>query len=248
MPLGLHAPTAVMSSVGLTLDVTTPFTGHAGFYMVGLARKLTVVAEQPIWTGGDGEIRTHGGVTPSAVFKTAALDRSATSPCWLPNFSRQSRLPGDLRLRAAYLDQLAPTPIDTHCRERPSPDAAGVQRKQFGACRSGPVWTSGRRRSACRRSAGRAREPGHEARRRLAGAVLGLEFERPFGIAEANPRQRIDDEAERSAPTRHGFQRVGVSPYIARRKSLRALPRSAASTSAASASVASRSHCGATPA
>ena len=30
--------------------------------------------------GGDGEIRTHGGVAPPAVFKTAALDRSATSP------------------------------------------------------------------------------------------------------------------------------------------------------------------------
>ena len=30
--------------------------------------------------GGEGEIRTHGGVAPSTVFKTAALNRSATSP------------------------------------------------------------------------------------------------------------------------------------------------------------------------
>jgi hypothetical protein len=30
--------------------------------------------------GGEGEIRTHGRVAPSAVFKTAALNRSATSP------------------------------------------------------------------------------------------------------------------------------------------------------------------------
>ena len=30
--------------------------------------------------GGGGEIRTHGRVTPTAVFKTAALDRSATPP------------------------------------------------------------------------------------------------------------------------------------------------------------------------
>src|SRR5664280_3356286 len=30
--------------------------------------------------GGDGEIRTHEGVSPSAVFKTAAFNRSATSP------------------------------------------------------------------------------------------------------------------------------------------------------------------------
>ena len=30
--------------------------------------------------GGEGEIRTHGTLTGSAVFKTAALNRSATSP------------------------------------------------------------------------------------------------------------------------------------------------------------------------
>ena len=30
--------------------------------------------------GGSGEIRTHGRLTPSAVFKTAAINRSATLP------------------------------------------------------------------------------------------------------------------------------------------------------------------------
>ena len=30
--------------------------------------------------GGRGEIRTHGGDEPSTVFKTAALNRSATLP------------------------------------------------------------------------------------------------------------------------------------------------------------------------
>ncbi len=30
--------------------------------------------------GGSGEIRTHGRVAPTAVFKTAALNRSATLP------------------------------------------------------------------------------------------------------------------------------------------------------------------------
>jgi hypothetical protein len=30
--------------------------------------------------GGEGGIRTHGGVSPTAVFKTAALNHSATSP------------------------------------------------------------------------------------------------------------------------------------------------------------------------
>ena len=30
--------------------------------------------------GGEGGIRTHGGLPPTAVFKTAALNHSATSP------------------------------------------------------------------------------------------------------------------------------------------------------------------------
>ncbi len=30
--------------------------------------------------GGEGGIRTHGGLAPTAVFKTAALNHSATSP------------------------------------------------------------------------------------------------------------------------------------------------------------------------
>ena len=30
--------------------------------------------------GGEGEIRTHGGISPSPVFKTGALNHSATSP------------------------------------------------------------------------------------------------------------------------------------------------------------------------
>ena len=38
---------------------------------------------QPICCGpgGEGGIRTHGGREPTAVFKTAALNHSATSPC-----------------------------------------------------------------------------------------------------------------------------------------------------------------------
>ena len=31
--------------------------------------------------GGGGGIRTHGGLAPTAVFKTAALNHSATLPC-----------------------------------------------------------------------------------------------------------------------------------------------------------------------
>src|SRR5713101_4765085 len=40
-------------------------------------------AEGGVWfhhTGGGGGIRTHGGPEASAVFKTAAFDRSATPP------------------------------------------------------------------------------------------------------------------------------------------------------------------------
>ena len=33
--------------------------------------------------GGEAEIRTLGGVAPTTVFKTAALNRSATSPMFL---------------------------------------------------------------------------------------------------------------------------------------------------------------------
>ena len=35
--------------------------------------------------GGSGEIRTHGGLAPSSVFKTGALNRSATLP-WAPSY------------------------------------------------------------------------------------------------------------------------------------------------------------------
>ena len=32
------------------------------------------------YNGGEGGIRTHGGIAPSSVFKTDAFDHSATSP------------------------------------------------------------------------------------------------------------------------------------------------------------------------
>src|SRR3954462_1869489 len=35
---------------------------------------------RPSGTGGEGGIRTHGRLAPTAVFKTAALNHSATSP------------------------------------------------------------------------------------------------------------------------------------------------------------------------
>ena len=40
---------------------------------------------QKLEFGGSGEIRTHGGLTPSSVFKTGALNRSATLP-WATSY------------------------------------------------------------------------------------------------------------------------------------------------------------------
>src|SRR5437763_1723776 len=40
----------------------------------------TVVRKFADRPGGEGGIRTHGGLAPTAVFKTAALSHSATSP------------------------------------------------------------------------------------------------------------------------------------------------------------------------
>ncbi len=41
-----------------------------------------------MFVGGRGEIRTHGGLAPTTVFKTVALNRSAT----LPNKSLRARI------------------------------------------------------------------------------------------------------------------------------------------------------------
>jgi hypothetical protein len=38
-------------------------------------------------TGGEGGIRTHGKLAPTAVFKTAALNHSATSPIQLIDYA-----------------------------------------------------------------------------------------------------------------------------------------------------------------
>jgi hypothetical protein len=42
-------------------------------------------ARRRAWISGVGEIRTHEGLSPLAVFKTAAFNRSATTPQG-PNF------------------------------------------------------------------------------------------------------------------------------------------------------------------
>jgi hypothetical protein len=45
-----------------------------------LCGKYLIVIWKKENLGGGSEIRTHGGVAPTAVFKTAALNRSAIPP------------------------------------------------------------------------------------------------------------------------------------------------------------------------
>ena len=59
-----------------TLKVMERMWGQATYQ----AGKLKDFKGLHLNTGGEGGIRTHGEVAPTAVFKTAALDRSATSP------------------------------------------------------------------------------------------------------------------------------------------------------------------------
>ena len=41
---------------------------------------LSPIQLSPLFSGGEGEIRTHGYLAASTVFETAAFDHSATSP------------------------------------------------------------------------------------------------------------------------------------------------------------------------
>ena len=51
-------------------------------------RKWRIVA----CSGGRGEIRTHGGREPTTVFKTVALNRSATLPLTMQDYTKQLHL------------------------------------------------------------------------------------------------------------------------------------------------------------
>jgi hypothetical protein len=44
---------------------------------------MTPADTSEVADGGWGGIRTHGTLTRTAVFKTAAFNRSATHPCWI---------------------------------------------------------------------------------------------------------------------------------------------------------------------
>src|SRR4051812_1728427 len=82
-----------------------------------LAREIAV---QLLGSSGGGRIRTHGTLTSAAVFKTAALDHSATPPCnwrragiwWIGGpASRRAAITGlpELKRRASSGDTRMPT-------------------------------------------------------------------------------------------------------------------------------------------
>ena len=64
--------------------------GLAG--MVGMAAIWALAGLNRSCTGGEGGIRTHGGLAPTAVFKTAALNHSATSPEPAAPIARRAKL------------------------------------------------------------------------------------------------------------------------------------------------------------
>ena len=46
----------------------------------GHSTRSATTSERSESSGGEGGIRTHGRLSPTTVFKTVALDHSATSP------------------------------------------------------------------------------------------------------------------------------------------------------------------------
>jgi len=63
----------------------------------------------------------------SPVFKTGAIDHSATLPD-----RRMIVSSGALGGLATHLEYLTPAAVDPHRRERAAPDAAGVERQKLG--------------------------------------------------------------------------------------------------------------------
>ena len=57
------------------------FAYYARLAHTTLSTKQKGPRSGPFLFGGEGGIRTHGGLSPSLVFKTSAFNSSATSPC-----------------------------------------------------------------------------------------------------------------------------------------------------------------------
>jgi hypothetical protein len=56
------------------------FAPHLHGPQSGVKTSKVLAELSALESGGKGEIRTHGQLSPSTVFKTAALNRSATFP------------------------------------------------------------------------------------------------------------------------------------------------------------------------
>ncbi len=69
-------PIAIVVPCHRVIGAGGALTGYAG----GVERKRWLLAHEGRDAGGWGGIRTHGGREPSPVFKTGAINRSATHP------------------------------------------------------------------------------------------------------------------------------------------------------------------------
>jgi hypothetical protein len=65
---------------GAAFDQSTNDSANEVAERVGLAALIPPLRRAIFSLGGEGGIRTHGELAPTAVFKTAALNHSATSP------------------------------------------------------------------------------------------------------------------------------------------------------------------------
>jgi hypothetical protein len=73
-------PTTAGSGAGVADVVDFLARGCAAWRTGPYLRAARSIASIPIKRGGRREIRTHGGIAPSPVFKTGALNRSASLP------------------------------------------------------------------------------------------------------------------------------------------------------------------------
>src|SRR5271166_4495398 len=84
-------------------------------------------------TGGRGETRTHGGVAPTAVFKTAALNHSATLPAYQTSSEfiaaqvRKSQCPGERLGGGLSRGGSGRQPSQEGAGSRPAQGAAGTE-------------------------------------------------------------------------------------------------------------------------
>ena len=83
--------------------------------------------------GGRGGIRTHGGVAPTAVFKTAALNHSATLP-WRPESGDRTRFRDrNLSMAARGSASTCDVRIGASCSNRPGMGRGARIRRAAGA-------------------------------------------------------------------------------------------------------------------